>query len=101
MGFSDIFKRCRLETVSEFLISGDSILKGREEESYEKLIEKSEEEIYSVIRSLTDDIKKITSFENTLAKHDTVLINAYFETGFIAGIMLTKEAIDRIKGYNK
>ena len=27
MGFSDIIKRCRLETLSEFLISGDSILK--------------------------------------------------------------------------
>ena len=45
MDFSDIFKRCRLETISEFLISGDSILKEREAESYDRLIEKSEEEI--------------------------------------------------------
>lgn len=98
MDFSDIFKRCRLETISEFLISGDSILKEREAESYDRLIEKSEEEIYSVIRSLTDDIKKITSFENALANRDTVLINAYFETGFIAGVKLTREAAGRIKG---
>ena len=41
MSFSDIIKRCRLETLSEFLISGDSILKEREEDSYDRLIEKA------------------------------------------------------------
>lgn len=98
MSFADIIKRCSLETLSEFLISGDSILKEREEESYDRLIEKSSREIYSVVSGLTDDIKKMTSFENALARHDTALINIYFETGFIAGVKLTREVAERIKG---
>ena len=66
MSFADIIKRCSLETLSEFLISGDSILKEREEENYDRLIEKSSREIYSVVSGLTDDIKKKTSLQGTI-----------------------------------
>ena len=97
MEFSNLWSKCDLFYLSNYLANDGDLIEAPERESYDKTIRKAEEDLFV----LADRLKKSNAEYDELNKKVgiaiTTLRQTFFEMGIIAGIKLSHEFYSRAK----
>ena len=94
MEFSNLWSKCDLLYLSDYLANGGELIEIPERESYEKTVRKAEKSLFSLTERLGNNKEEL---DGTIGTAITTLRRTFFEMGIIAGIKLSHEFYTRAK----
>lgn len=97
MEFSDLWSRCDLLYLSDYLANGGELIEIPEKESYEKTVRKAEKSLFSLADRVGNSREEHEELDETIGIAITTLRRTFFEMGLIAGIKLSHEFYTRAK----
>ncbi len=97
MEFSNLWNKCDLLCLSDYLANGGELIEIPEKESYEKTVRKAEKALFSLAERFANNKEEHEELDEIIGIAITTLRRTFFEMGLIAGIKLSHEFYTRAK----
>ena len=97
MEFSNLWSKCDLLYLSDYLANGGELIEIPEKESYEKTVRKAEKSLFSLAERFASNKEEHEELDEIIGIAITTLRRTFFEMGLIAGIKLSHEFYTRAK----
>ena len=97
MEFSDLWSKCDLLYLSDYLANGGELIEIPEKESYEKTVRKAEKSLFSLADRVGNSREEHEASDEKIGIAIPTLRRTFFEMGLIGGIKLSHEFYTRAK----
>ena len=97
MEFSNLWSKCDLLYLSDYLANGGELIEIPEKESYEKTVRKAEKSLFSLAERFANNREELEELDETIGIAITTLRRTFFEMGLIGGIKLSHVFYTRAK----
>lgn len=97
MEFSDLWSKCDLLYLSDYLANGGELIEIPEKESFKKTVRKAEKSLFSLADRVGSSREEHEELDETIGIAITTLRRTFFEMGLIAGIKLSHGFYTRAK----